>query len=325
MAKLNNVKVIDVAGGEVMKVAYDGAEYVKDGGIAQVGDVILAGSEMVYDTTPGAYYEVVELDSEGDSVIFDDVGDRHIWSVTRYTRLRKDATQVLPTLESRVDKLEATVYKTPESELKVGDYARVIKSTCGREGVIVEIIAPSPYIVPRGYLAIKEISDGGVYRSVPEWLVRATDEEVAAAKAPKFSVGDYAKVIGETHCRDIGEGTLVEITKDLDDDGEYEIYPLDGSDYDYAKPARLEKLSDEEVAEAKAVAKWDAIGRKPNEFKKGDIVRVTKSASGHLAGTIGELVAELSSNGDHRVYANGRTYSHSYELITPVEARFDRQ
>jgi hypothetical protein len=262
MAKLD-VKVIDMLGGEVTKVAYEGAEYAKVSDNAQAGDIALITEDCYVGVEKGAFYElghghgVISIVDEDGDFRWGPLSDGKDWDL-----FRKTSAKTSPTLEERVDTLEKRVD------------------------------------------AIK----------------------------PELKVGDYARVIGETHCRDIGEGALVEIKEDLDDDGEYEIYPLDGSDYDYAKPASLEKLSDEEVAQAKAEderkkleEKWAEIGRKPNEFKKGDIVRVTKDTGGHIVGTIGELVAELSSKGYHRVYANGRTYSHSYELITPVEARFDRQ
>lgn len=62
-------------------------------------------------------------------------------------------------------------------------------------------------------------------------------------------------------------------------------------------------------------------------FKNGDIVLVTGSDFGHKVGTIGEVVPAPEFFGtDIGVLANGIKKSHigQMELITPVEARFDR-
>lgn len=97
-----------------------------------------------------------------------------------------------------------------------------------------------------------------------------------------------------------------------------------------ALPSELKKVG-EEVEE---IDKWAEIGRKPNEFKEGDIVRVLSkyhSNSRNLPGDIGEVVSlnwagafvdvvgrnTADANGNHHVVKN-------LELITPVEQRFDR-
>jgi hypothetical protein len=82
------------------------------------------------------------------------------------------------------------------------------------------------------------------------------------------------------------------------------------------------------IQEANAeIEKWEKIGRKPNEFKKGDIVRVIVSGI-YEKGTIG-IITEVISIDHYRVEATGKKRGnwHFYggvELVTPVEARFDR-
>jgi hypothetical protein len=90
------------------------------------------------------------------------------------------------------------------------------------------------------------------------------------------------------------------------------------------------KATDEEVAQAKAEherkqaeQKWAKIGRKPGEFKKGDIVRVVEYTGAHEIGEIVEL-AEYGANeylGKDGVVLVGEP--EWFELIAPVESRVD--
>jgi ribosomal protein L21E len=228
------------------------------------------------------------------------------------------------------------------------------------------------------------------------------DEE--ETQAPKFEVGDYARVIAEGLWRDIEVGSIVKIVGPKDKDGDYKAELLDGSDYDYFRDEHLEKVTveeveqakaktqpnfkvgdyvklsikdgkspkygwgdakngdigkiveirsdgtikvdfpnhegwngvshelvpatDEEVAQAKEEARWAKIGRKPGEFKKGDIVRVIDSASSRIYnGEIGVL-GEKDFDGTFRVFVRDVTEANWHgpqrlELICPVEQRFD--
>jgi hypothetical protein len=149
-------------------------------------------------------------------------------------------------------------------------------------------------------------------------------EERTATKdesAPKFEVGDYAKVIEPGYCGDIKVGSIVRITKPKDDDGHYRVELLDGSDYDYFADGQLEKVTEEEFAQIR----WAKIGRKPGEFKKGDIIRVKRSNAGLPIGTIGEIIG-IDNDGDLDVSngVNSRYHgTYQVELIVPVEQRFD--
>ena len=150
--------------------------------------------------------------------------------------------------------------------------------------------------------------------------------EEEETQAPKFEVGDYAKVIVEGRWGDIEVGNAVKIVALKDDDDEYKAELLDGSDFDYFRAEQLEKVTEEE---AKEIARWAKIGRKPGEFKKGDIVRVIDARSGVLEdGEIGVLGDKDESDGMFRVFARnvtcGNWYSPArFELIVPVEQRFD--
>ncbi|WP_205137371.1 hypothetical protein [Virgibacillus halotolerans] len=158
-------------------------------------------------------------------------------------------------------------------------------------------------------------------------LVTATDAEVAEAKqefSPKFSVGDYAKVIGDTYHDDIDEGTIVKIVAGTDDDGDYEIQLLDKSDYDFAPASSLEKLSEKE-------AKFAKIGRKVDEYKVGDIVIVEVTVD-HYGSPVGSIIELIDTRDDRdgifkyrKESGSVRLVDYKYiELVTPVEHRFDK-
>lgn len=90
------------------------------------------------------------------------------------------------------------------------------------------------------------------------------------------------------------------------------------------------KATDEEVAQAKAEherkqaeQKWAKIGRKPGEFKKGDIVRVVECTGAHEIGEIVELAKDCANEylGNDGVVLVGEP--EWFELIAPVESRVD--
>lgn len=148
--------------------------------------------------------------------------------------------------------------------------------------------------------------------------------EVGSKKEP-LKVGDYAKVVLETHYL---TGEIVKIVSDnYSEFYKYDTAEINGEEGDCFEPEHLVKATDEEVAdakkkqaEAKAELRWKAIGRKPNEFKQGDIVRITRYQS---AAKEGELV-ELTYAGGVVTYGGGYGADRdAIELVTPVEQRFD--
>ncbi|WP_418041082.1 hypothetical protein [Paenibacillus xylanilyticus] len=242
--------------------------------------------------------------------------------------------------------LEPVTVEPPKPErLKVGDYARVTTIDD------IDGSAPVPYVNVGDIFEISEddktsvpyygkrVTDGKTACFMAERLVRATDEEVAAAKREdllaQFTVGDTVKLTiqagknprfgyGSVDNGDIGKVTEVFRTHIVVD-----FSPKQRGWK--ADPTELTKLTAEEVAEIEREqaeeARWNAIGRKVNEFKRGDIVEVTISNSGHAVGTIGELVSgsHFAIPTEFGVRANGSTKCHlsGLKLVTPVEQRFD--
>ncbi|AXN39821.1 hypothetical protein [Peribacillus butanolivorans] len=75
-----------------------------------------------------------------------------------------------------------------------------------------------------------------------------------------------------------------------------------------------------EQAEAGESKRWANIGRNPDEYKKGDIVRYISD------GEVCEVVG-ISEKGHPKVKTQDSgicTEYYAIELVTPVEARFDR-
>lgn len=175
--------------------------------------------------------------------------------------------------------------------------------------------------------------EGNVFEGTPEeikemmTLMGAEFPEVKpeehAEEAPTFREGDRVKALADGEFYDVKAGEVGEIT-DTDVGGyggdHYSIRVSTYYDYDYFRPQDLELVTEEEVKFAK-------LGRKPGEFKKGDIVRVTDSPAALPVGTIFEV--ERVDKYDGSVYdSSPRQYVYmlpeeQLELITPVESRVD--
>lgn len=142
-------------------------------------------------------------------------------------------------------------------------------------------------------------------------------------KEPALKVGDYVRVKDGAESRhgDIDAGTIVKVT-DVNPFQPYEVRVdlLDGTDYDCFSADDLELVDEKVVTFAK-------IGRKLNEFKKGDIVRVVKDGmpshlSGHEQGDIG-VVVHGDTDGRPMIEVDGYGQYSFAELIAPVESRVD--
>ncbi|NRG30743.1 hypothetical protein [Niallia circulans] len=155
-----------------------------------------------------------------------------------------------------------------------------------------------------------------------------------------LSVGDYAKITEDIYEYKVGDIVKI-ISKDSNlYDFRVEFVNVtgksrcDGQTYGFIDRSFATKATDEEVAnakkeqaEAKAKAKeaerWAAIGRKPNEFKKGDVVRYIGDAS--VKGQLVEVFEDTRNGRTTIAWKSHRSYepSRCIELITPVEHRFD--
>lgn len=347
MAKLD-VKVIDMVNGEITKVAYDGAEYVKTNEPVRKGDLFqLREGHYVCGGEVGAFYTTDKF-SDGDVVIPTEYKGNATYTQTQGwgVAYRKISAQTAPTIEERVTALEADVAsikgeaKATTKRLTVGDKARVV----GREsahsaeiGDIVTIVRDDEDRQP-----YKCELDGENVGWFQEWELEAVDvakqePEIGEAVKPKLKAGDFVKFAGY--------GDLM-VKVDLTINKAYEVVESGGylaivDDVGMARIAPLRKapykiLSTEEVAKHRESEKWAKIGRKPGEFKKGDIVRIVGAPSGFAGhgvklGEYHEVKAYhgVGVSGGNVYFSESESLNYvaladHIELIAPVAARFDK-
>lgn len=249
MAKLNGVKTLDMVNGEITKVVYNGEEYARVEGKAEVGDValIINGWGTIEN---GDFYSVekVERNSINEYVHISKRANGHQTDVQAF---RKSSASTLPTIEKRVDDLES----------------------------------------------------------------RVSALEVDKSETNRLTIGDIAKVVNKQYCHNAKVGDIVKIVDDEKDTQPYLCEFLDGSNAGWFGEEELIVLSAEE-------AKWAKIGRKVNEFKKGDIAKGysvyrQKFAMGIVEVVSGKLIGIRLPNDDYYAIENS-------ELIAPVESLFQR-
>lgn len=251
-----------------------------------------------YDVTGGKYYEIIQVNEFSDLLYVDDAGDE-CYALSDdgdyevYEKVGVDSPQ--------------------EQSLKVGDFAKVIDDNnsnnyksiaTGTVEIIEDDQSETPY-------RMKSLVDGKIKWAKPEHLVKATDEEAAEANAildPKKArpkVGDTVKAVAET-CTEIG--TLGKVIIDDDSDRMSLLVDFEGET----------GSSWVDVEDVEVVDIWAKIGRKPDEFKRGDIVRVIDPVGGNLV--VGELY-EIDGFNDDVETVGG--WAAEFELIAPVESRVD--
>lgn len=313
MASLTGVKTLDMANGEITKVAYNGVEYVKVDGHAQSGDLALRHPSINnLDVTAGCFYEVAEA-YEDKIRISDDVDDLAARQQSMFSFFRKQGAERVGAFEVGdyiVPLPEADHhYKITNTDMKL---AKVVKGYDRR--INLEIIAHND-----------ESRIGNVHGAYSVHFRKATPEEVEKYTAPKLKVGDYVRITGNglgEHGFKIGEIVRVLATHTDLIKGEN----LDGSKYWYVQASDFVKASSEEVAEAKRAAKWAKLGRKTNEFKQGDIVRIISAGLSGLRngelGIVGEIDGDILRVCGRLSYAT-LINADNVEIVAPAESRVD--
>lgn len=301
-------------------LAFKGAKYTLVQRKAQPGDVVVFTENKSLCVTNGKPYGPV-VESRGDLGFTGDVGNTYDVYYDHYNRT--------------VDNVKVYAPVADDDTLSVGNYAKVAAHVrhdgYAGAGDIVTLHSNDGGCYD---FKVVKLSDTGDYTLFNRGdLVKATDEEVAEAKAklaPKFNVGDYVKIIyaGEYGGVDVGE--IGKVVEGFGGHSKHRVDKLDGSNHDYFTADKIEKVSAEEVAkieaEAKLAEQFAKLGRKPGEIKKGDVVIVTSSEGEHSVGTIG-FAREDGDTYSCATVANGISLGvwSSVELIAPVESRVDSQ
>ena len=271
MAKLENVKNLDMVDGELTRVEYNGVVYVKTDEKAKEGDLVrVIDADIIGDVTQGGFYEI--FNEFPRPAFVDDEGDIRSYEALEYwletfrkvseTKASADLAERLAELERRLEALEERI-KSPtmakaESapKFKVGDY-----------------VVPLP-------------------ESDEEYGITNTDMYLAKVTEVRGDNEIVIEIVAHKKEHEVGED-----------------YPVD--------PKYFRKATAEE-------ARWAKIGRKPGEFKKGDIVRVTDDCRGRVrVGTISEVFYVDKDNDITVLDENGDDWYAEAELICPVEQRFD--
>jgi hypothetical protein len=183
-------------------------------------------------------------------------------------------------------------------------------------------------------IEIGDVVIEGTVEELREMGVKFPFEEGASEgeSATKFEVGDYVVPLPESDKEYGITNTDMYLAKVAEVRGDNEIvieivahkkehevgeeYPVD--------PKYFRKATAEEIEKADEIARWAKIGRKPGEFKKGDIVRVTDDCDAPIK--IGAFV-EVSRGGNNDDFTvrgeDGRDWYVEAEIVVPVEQRFD--
>lgn len=325
MAKLDGVKTLDMVNGKITKVAYGGAEYVKTDSPVQEGDLfLLTEGHLVIGGDTGAFYMANKRPGGGIEIPTMYKGNA--------SAVQKNGNGIA---FRKVDAASVEAEPKPE-RLKIGDYAKVVSQAIVTEkGEIVKVIQDTGAIIP-----FKVETMDGKYT---EWrseasLVRATDVEVAEAKdaaaRAKFERGAKVRLLSGGEDYPLGgftDGNIYEVSDNAYNHSRGTLIRIEGGSCfrgaGFATPDQLEILTEEEAAEIERKqaeeAKWAKIGREVGEYKRGDIARVVDNkCAGRVAN--GDIIEVLKQASGGSVVDTVHGYFLKVELITPVEARFDR-
>lgn len=209
MAALNGVKTLDMVGGEITKVEYNGAEYVRVDD-AKIGDIVL-NEKKHEDLTHGAYYRVSRAYSSGIASVRvnDDVHDSHDLLRRDFKVLfRKVSAETTPTVDERVDALEKRVdaleEKPVEPKLKTGDYVKFAEDndyvTTEKHYEVFENPADGGYMY-KHYVIDEDGEDNAIVLDNAYEIVEPTPFTRAGRKEGEFKAGDVVKSGGSYYAK----------------------------------------------------------------------------------------------------------------------------
>lgn len=307
MAKLEGVKTIDMVGGEITKVEYDGAIYEKVDDKAVPNDIVEVIDGFGH-LVSGDFGEVV-YDSEGDITVYDGVGNRVIYrgipdAVNVFRKVSESSTPTIEQVDAKVDALADRVTAL-EGEKKDESKPRTVKRKARvGERILITDVHEFEFRYKNGdNFGVRGVYyDGKVVLDVPgrEILVLPREYEVIVEEesepAPTFRIGDRVKALSDSEFGGIELGEIGEII-DTDagegEDDEYIITVETDRDACYFRPQDLELIEDG-----------------PYKPAEGDIVVITGNTnrSRNAVGDIGK-VGEVAPVNTARVHVPSRPNS----------------
>ncbi|UYZ12172.1 hypothetical protein A6764_15210 [Brevibacillus sp. WF146] len=314
-------------------IVHEGKKYRKVDRKATVGDRFLIITRATGPHfTEGKVYTIANV-YENKPEVVDNFGTKIPIIDSRYVVLEPVVAD-LSALESELAAMKAKVAEMERqlteakaaNRLKVGDYAKVVNQIAGfsTKGQIVKITEDDGTTIPFR----TEGLDGnytGWYSE--ESLVRATDEEVAEAKRKlaqdKIQPGVYVKLQipeGSRPRYGWGDARNGDIGKVASRDGKEVCVDFPSHSGWCGIVHELVLATEAERKQAEEAAKWAAIGRKPGEFKVGDIAEVVDSPAALPNGTFFE-VKEVGGSYvyDHKGYVY-MSPGKQLKLVAPVES-----
>lgn len=224
-----------------------------------------------------------------------------------------------------------------ESDESKEEYRKVVRSP--REGDYVKFNESDDDDITVGkYYEIITIDDDGDAVFIDgggsvNWAIKALFDEgefeffEKVAPDPKFEVGDYIVALSAADEEYFYTNTNMKLGKVIEicDDGEIKIEVVrhendsyEGQTFEVDRRFFRKAYKEEVETALPQNAIFTKLGRKPNEFKKGDIVRVIDSAGGDLV--VGEIY-EIDGFNDDIETVGG--WAAGFELVAPVESRVD--
>jgi len=289
-------------------IEFEGATYCKVEREAREGDVVISNAKSSSFVTKGKPYKVTS--SDGDLIL--NGGTSHAIDLYNVGRTRETVDVYEPIEQAKYVPKEGDIVvitgNTSSHTNSIGDIGKVGKEEPLDDGGV-------KVYVPGGPLCAIRTKPCDIRKATPA-EVEKYEQAMKDANKPKLKAGDYVKITRElSHYDNNGAYEIVEKNGNLgviDEDGDFNSGAITAGEY--------------EIVDAET-AKWAKIGRKPNEFKKGDVVRVLGVCSGHeIAGQLGEIViADGTDQPSVRAVYNDELIElwTRVELVAPVESLFN--
>lgn len=220
------------------------------------------------------------------------------------------------------------------------EYTLVNRKAQAGDVVILRDTGGDLFKVGKVYEVLEDVliadSDGDLFDLYRSELRRTIETvSVYEPKAETLKVGDYVVILSSDtfHTSDYEEGDVAMVTR-FRYDG-YVFVKSDARNEDHMHPSTLRKATDAEVAEAKESAERNAVftqaGRKPNEYRKGDIVRISDKYRGYSVNKAGDIgvISRVHYFDSFQVVVGGREGAGNYhgptnvEIVTFVEERLN--